>query len=71
MTGLPPHEEALRVASLVKCSSMRAVVINTEHESLDRGLAQQLADKMGAPCYTLQELGAQELYHTVRDELKR
>jgi magnesium chelatase subunit D len=71
MTGLPPHEEALRVAGLVKRSGIRAVVINTEHESLDRGLAQQLADKMSAPSYTLKELGAQELYHTVRDELKR
>jgi len=71
MTGLPPHEEALRVAGLIKHSGIRAVVINTEHESLDRGLAQQLADKMNAPCYTLKELGAQELYHTVRDELKR
>jgi Mg-chelatase subunit ChlD len=70
MTGLPPHEEALRVAGLIKRSGIRAVVINTEHESLDRGLAQQLADKMSAPCYTLKELGAQELYHTVRDELK-
>jgi magnesium chelatase subunit D len=50
---------------------MRAVVINTEHESLDRGLARDLANKMSAPCYTLQELRAQELYHTVRDELKR
>jgi magnesium chelatase subunit D len=71
MTGLPPHEEALRVAGLIKLSGIRAVVINTEHESLDRGLAQQLADKMSAPSYTLKELGAQELYHTVRDELKR
>jgi len=69
MTGLPPHEEALRVAGLIKRSGIRAAVINTEHESLDRGLAQELADKMGAPCYTLEELGAQELYHAVRDEL--
>lgn len=70
MTGLPPLEEALRIAGLIKLSGIRAVVINMEHEALDRGLAQQLADKMGAPCYTLKELGAQELYHTVRDELK-
>jgi len=69
MTGLPAHEEALRVAGLIRRSSVRAVVVNTEHESLDRGLARQLADKMGGQCYTLRELGAQELYHTVRDEL--
>jgi len=58
------------VAGLIKRSNIRAVVINTEHETLDRGLAQELADKMGGPCYTLQELGAQELYRTVRDELQ-
>ncbi len=69
MTGLPAHEEALSVAGLIKRASIRAAVVNTEHESLDRGLARQLADKMGGPCYTLRELGAQELYHTVRDEL--
>jgi Mg-chelatase subunit ChlD len=71
MTGLPPHEEALRVAGLIKGSGIRAAVINTEHESLDRGLARDLAEKMTAPCYTLQEIRARELYHTVRDELKR
>jgi len=70
MTDLAPREEALRVANLIKCSDIRAVVINTEHESLDRGLAQELADTMDAPCYTLKELGAQELYRTVRDELQ-
>ncbi len=71
MTGLPPHDEALRVAGLIKRSGMRTVVVNTEHESLDRGLAQELADKMGGPCYTLKDLGAQELYHAVRDELQQ
>jgi Mg-chelatase subunit ChlD len=50
--------------------SIRSVVINTEHESLDRGLARGLADALGAPCYTLVELGAQELYRTVRGELQ-
>jgi magnesium chelatase subunit D len=71
MTGLPPHDEALRVAGMVRHSGIRTVVINTEHESLDRGLAQELADKTGGRCYTLKELGAQELYHTVRDELQQ
>ena len=69
ITGLPPQEEALRMAGLIKRSNIRAVVINMEHETLDRGLAQDLADKMGGPCYTLRELGARELYRTVRHEL--
>ncbi len=70
MTGLPAHEEALQVAALIRRSGVRAVVINTEHESLDRGLASQLAERMAAPCYTLRELGARELYRTVRDQVK-
>lgn len=70
MTGLPPQEEALNLAHQIKQSGIRAVVINTEHQSLDRGLAGQLAERMGASCYTLTELGAQELYATVRDELQ-
>lgn len=70
ITDLPPQEEALRVASLIKASGVRSVVINTEHRSLDRGLAQGLADKLGGPCYSLGELGAQNLYETVRDELQ-
>lgn len=70
ITDLPPQEEALRVASIIKASGVRSVVINTEHRSLDRGLAQGLADKLGGPCYSLGELGAQGLYETVRDELQ-
>ena len=70
ITDLPPQEEALRVANLIKECQVRSVVINTEHEALDRGLARQLADKLGGPCYTLRDLKAQELYETVRDELQ-
>ena len=69
LRGKPPLEEALAIARLIRQSSIRSVVINTEHESLDRGLAQGLADGLGAPCYTLVELGAQELYRTIREEL--
>lgn len=70
MTDLPAQDEALKVADLIRRSHIRSVVINMEHASFDRGLAQQLADALGAPCYTLQELKAEELYQTVRGELK-
>ncbi len=66
----PPQEEALYIASMIKNSGVRSVVINTEHEALDRGLAQGLADKLGAPCYSLGDIRAEALYETVRDELK-
>lgn len=71
MTGMPPREEGLLIADLFAEKKIRAVVINTEHESLDRGLAQELADKLVAPCYTLNELKAESLYETVRNELGR
>jgi magnesium chelatase subunit D len=70
MTDLTPREESCQIAELMQRSSIRSVVINTEHKSFDRGLAQELAYYLGAECYTLEELGAEELYKTVRGELK-
>lgn len=70
MTGMPPREEALMIASLFGEKQIRAVVVNTEHETLDRGLARELADHLEAPCYTLGEIRADVLYETVRRELK-
>jgi magnesium chelatase subunit D len=70
MTGMTPHEEGCKIADLIHRSNIRAVVINTEHKTFDRGLAQELAFHLGAECYTLEELGAEELYKTVRSELE-
>lgn len=70
ITGMSPREEALLIADLIAHEKIRAVVINTEHQSLDRGLAQELAIAMKAPCYTLEEIKAESLYQTVRKELK-
>ncbi|MBI5303416.1 MAG: VWA domain-containing protein [Chloroflexi bacterium] len=70
MTDLPPQEEAHRVATMLKKADLRSVVINTEHEAFDRGLAATLADDLGGPCYTLKQLRAEELYARVREEMK-
>ena len=70
MTGIPAREEALRIADLIGQKEIRTVVINTEHVSLDRGLAQELAERLVAPCYTLHTLRADRLYQTVRSELQ-
>ena len=70
MTGMTPHEEGCKIAELIHGSDIRSVVINTEHKTFDRGLAQELAFHLGAECYTLEELGAEELYKTVRSELQ-
>ncbi len=71
VTGTPPREEALMIADLFREKQFRSVVINTEHESLDRGLARELADTLSGPCYTLAEIRADSLYATVRQELER
>ncbi|MBI3739273.1 MAG: VWA domain-containing protein [Chloroflexi bacterium] len=70
LTDLPPQEEAQRVAGMIHRAELRSVVINTEHEAFDRGLAQNLADSLGGPCYTLKQLKAEELYQKVREEMK-
>jgi magnesium chelatase subunit ChlD-like protein len=69
VTDLAPREEGCQLGELIHSSNIRSVVINTEHKAFDRGLAQELAFYLGAECYTLEELGAQELYETVRNEL--
>jgi magnesium chelatase subunit D len=70
MTDMPPQEEALHIADHVHRAGIRSVVVNMEHASFDRGLAQSLAEALGGSCYTLRELKAEELYQTVKDELE-
>ncbi|MCD6520709.1 MAG: VWA domain-containing protein [Anaerolineae bacterium] len=71
MMGLPPQEEALFVAGMFAERKIHSVVVNTEHPALDRGLAEELAEKLGARYYTLTDLRAESLYQTVRTELER
>jgi Mg-chelatase subunit ChlD len=69
MSNLPPQEEAHRLADQIAAEKIRTVVINMEHVAFDQGLAQALADHLEAPCYSLNNLRAETLYHTVRDEM--
>lgn len=69
LTDLPPQEEAHRIAAMIKKADLRAIVVNTEHEAFDRGLAAALAEKMGGNVYTLKQLRAEELYARVRENL--
>ncbi len=70
MTSLPPQEEAHRLAEQIANEDTRCVVINMEHAAFDQGLAQALAEHLHAPCYTLNELKAETLYKTVREEME-
>jgi acyl-CoA synthetase (AMP-forming)/AMP-acid ligase II len=69
VTGMPPQEEAGRMALMIKDSHFRTIVVNMEHPAFDRGLAQQLANALGGPCYALPELKADALVKTVKGEL--
>ena len=70
MTDLPPQEEAHRIARLIKEADIRSVVVNMEHSAFDQGLAQLLADQLGAPCQTLEDLHAGSLYQKVLEQLE-
>jgi magnesium chelatase subunit D len=69
VTGMPPQEESRRMAQMIHDAHFRTVIINMEHPAFDRGLAQELANHIGGPCYTLPELKAEALLKTVRQEL--
>lgn len=69
MSGLPPQDEAHRIAERIADDEIRSIVINMEHAAFDQGLAQALAEHLSAPCYTLNELKADNLYQAVREEM--
>jgi Mg-chelatase subunit ChlD len=69
LTGMPAQEEAMHMAGLIHQGHVRGVVVNMEHAAFDRGLAQALADAMGAPCYCIPDLQADSLLRTVQGEL--
>ncbi len=70
MTNLPPLEESYLLADRIASQSIRCMVINMEHAAFDQGLAQNLADHLKSPCYTLSELKSETIYQKVREEMK-
>jgi magnesium chelatase subunit D len=72
MGHLPPQEEAHFLAELIaKEEEVHTVVVNMEHAAFDQGLAQTLAEHLNAPCYTITELKAENLYFAVRQEMRQ
>jgi Mg-chelatase subunit ChlD len=69
MSGLPPQDEAHQIAERIADDEIRSIVINMEHAAFDQGLAQALAEHLQSPCYTLNELKAENLYRAVREEM--
>ena len=71
MGNLPPNQEAYNIAEEIAAEKIHSVVINMEHAAFDQGLAQALADHLEAPCYSLTELKAENLYYAVRQEMEQ
>lgn len=70
MTARHPQEEARQVAEMIGRRGIHCVVIDTEHEQFNRGLARQIAEAARGEYYRLTELRAQSLVHTVRAQLR-
>jgi Mg-chelatase subunit ChlD len=65
----PPQDEAMKIADTIRESDIKTITINMEHRAFDQGLADELAERLGGPCHTLDELHAEALLQTVRNEL--
>ena len=61
--------EARAVASAIKEQGIASVVIDTETDFLRMGLAEPIAEAMGAPCMKLEELHSDALADTVRMQM--
>lgn len=66
----PVQKEIDELAALFPTEGIHSVVINMELQAFDQGLAKDLAEKMGAVCYSLQELKGETLYRTVQREIQ-
>lgn len=67
---MAPNEEAYHFAEMIAVDKVKSLVINMEHAAFDQGLAQKLADHLEAPCFSLGEIKAENLYHTVKQEMR-
>ena len=70
ISSLPPVEDALEAARSLREDGVRGVVINMERPSADKGHARRLADALGAPCISIGELKAENLYRAVRTQVQ-
>ena len=70
MGHMAPQEEAASIAEEISRQHIHALVINMEHAAFDRGLAEDLALHLHGPCYTLEDLKAENIYRVVRQEVQ-
>jgi magnesium chelatase subunit D len=69
MSEASPQEEASLMAHKIAEEKIPAVIINMEAAEFDQGLAKKLAEDLRAKYFSLAELEADRLYHTVKGEI--
>ena len=64
--GEDPAQAALTAAETIGNTGVRALVLDTEQDLVRLHLAAQIAARMHAPCYTIEELSVQRILHLVK-----
>ena len=70
MGDLPPQTEAYELAKFIASQDIFAVVIDTEHQMFERGLARKLAEFLKGSYYRLEDLREGSLVELVKAELR-
>jgi magnesium chelatase subunit D len=71
ISHLPPQQEAYQIADLIAGRAIRAIVIDTEHPSFERGLSRRLAEHLRGAYYRLEDLSDDGLVHAVRRQMEQ
>lgn len=64
--GEDPAQAALTAAEIIGNTGVRALVLDTEQDLVRLHLASQVAARMHAPCYTIEELSAERILCIVK-----
>ena len=62
-----PVEEAKQIASLIRASGIKSLVIDAEQSFIGLGFAQEISNELGARYMKLEELRAQDILDGIRD----
>lgn len=71
LSQLPPQQEAYQIADLIAARAIRAIVIDTEHPSFERGLSRRLAEHLRGSYYRLEDLNDDGLVQAVRRQMQQ
>jgi magnesium chelatase subunit D len=71
ISNLPPQQEAYQIADLIAGRAIRAIVIDTEHPSFERGLSRRLAEHLQGSYYRLEDLSDDGLVQAVRRQMEQ